>query len=163
MKDFTRGEILVIKACKAHFNNSEYPKRTVDSYEQARAIIKHVIYAHSRAGIFENYWRVATEILLKARERSAEGWNEFLSQAILKAREANFFTEGKMLVDDARQFEKNLINYLFAEIQHLKVQERNDAAGEYEPIIDLDITPQEQGKADEAIRKYESEHKNLGT
>jgi len=155
-KEFSRGEILVIKAVKGHFGTREK-----NSYDHARAIIQYVIYNHPRANCFENFWRVCTEILLKSRERSAEGWNEFISQAFLKAREANFFAEGKMLVDDARRFEKNLIDYLFAEIHHLQVLER-DSFRNYVPIIDLDITPKEEGEAHEAIKKYESANKNLG-
>ncbi len=154
---FRRGDILVIKAVKGHFSKGE--AKESNSYDHARAIIQHFIYSNPRL-YFENLFTVTTEILLKARERSAEGWNGVIERGFLQARQSNPLITGKMLDDDAREFEKNLINYFFAEIQHLQVQKQE--MGEWVNLIDLEISQWEEEQAYKAIEKYESEHANLG-
>ena len=149
MKDFTREEIFVIKACKGHFGK--------DGYEDARIIIQKLIYGNNKR-YFTCELAVVRSILLKSRDWEMWDWEDRTQRLILKARESNLLITGKLFVDSIDAFEENLINLHLSEIASLRVRhsvkpEVGDNNPTYVDVLNHDITKEESEKVRNALDK----------
>lgn len=147
---FTREEIFIIKATKSHYDKHEKGS----GYEAALAIISQIIYGTNRV-YFENAFKVLTELLLKTRDWTGEEWNMFYEHAINHSRRLTripLSTEPKSL----KQFEADLISFLLAKVQNIRVRALVNDSKEWIELINLDTTTEEDEKVRKAIESFEN-------
>lgn len=134
----------IIKACKGHFGN--------DGYEDAKLIIREIIYGRGNTEILWSELEYFKEVLLNARTWTLEQWetlNGSIMRDIYTSKHYIFNPEQHQLHDNRKDLFRDYCNSLCAKIQGLQVWSQEEGT-----LIDLNISVDYEHKIRKMLDKY---------